>query len=268
MALVEVGDRISLNNRKPFYVVTQISQRGTIIFSPIRNRRKRFLLVPRPKGWLLYIYQREGKKLINRAPRVKFFPKKGSPFLTGIHELDIKILGNLDDQYLCDALQVNQYAQSLSFNETLWRDRIEPILLPQKNLYLTWRDFYIRTRNSFAVQMQKFVNKLEKEGSVSARIDDSGPDMSKFQHALEADFRSKTSTTCTFLICIKISYSQNDEYVHEIQQGLVTYFFDTGRVTGFLNIEEYIPEIYTYDQYKVMAEGIIMSLFEKRIVYL
>ena len=67
-----------------------------------------------------------------------------SQLLTGIHELDIKIINELTDKDLLRFCQINVYAGGLCQDGYLWRQRIISRYgkVKEKPENLTWREFY------------------------------------------------------------------------------------------------------------------------------
>ena len=64
--------------------------------------------------------------------------------LSGIKDVDIKIINQLNDHELGKVCQVNKYVNSLCKDETFWMNRtIDKFNLREKDSSYSWRDFYI-----------------------------------------------------------------------------------------------------------------------------
>lgn len=98
-------------------------------------------------------------------------------FLTGVKDIDILILSNLNDRELLQTCAVNQYANKLCYDETLWMNRFVKKFKTGRMHYKkkgdTWRQFYLDIiyysehkdkldKENFKENLKEFFSSLEK----------------------------------------------------------------------------------------------------------
>ena len=115
-----------------------------------------------------------GKQVIfEDIPKIKTSPisnlPKNKPLLTGIRDVNLKILQELDDEELFSFCIVNKEANKLCENEDFWRNRFLKRFgkLYAKDEKRTWKNFYLTILKDFGKEvfpemLDKDINRLIK----------------------------------------------------------------------------------------------------------
>jgi len=114
-----------------------------IVISPLSELDKQYNLYNIPVNWMI-----QGMPPLQTISFVAREEVSQLAF-TNIPEIDIKILGNLDDEQLKNTCQTNRYAAGLCLADILWKSRVEkyyPDRVKDKDKYnlfnFTWKDYY------------------------------------------------------------------------------------------------------------------------------
>ena len=106
-----------------------------------------------------------------KRPEVKraeaeIFPIQHRKFLSGVKDVDLLILMNLDDESLFSACQVNKDAARICKDENFWRTRfLNKYGNFNKANNMTWRELYLKARKGYNLYRLGLTN----EGYVSKR---------------------------------------------------------------------------------------------------
>ncbi len=152
---LQTGDHVIISFhgiRDLVYTVLSVDTTG-IYIHPLNDTTKVSLLIPSPTPpfWKISGTDVNFGIRFEAAPSIEITtePITLIPIFTGISELDIGILNELDDVSLTQACRINQYTAELCRDDNLWRRRVEDTYLdltPSKRPEETWKDFYTLIR--------------------------------------------------------------------------------------------------------------------------